>query len=103
MTARRAQVGPRPLQSCGQGLSRRTIQSLIDQDPFATGGPQAPLPADRFERRQGIISDPDFTITKTLQFTVTNEDADARSRTTVITHEYSKGFLSFLGAGPSES
>lgn len=88
---------------CRQGLSRATIQSLIDQDPFAGGGPQAELSADRFERRTGIISDADFVRIKTLRFTVQQQDSSARSRATVTAEDYSKGFLSFLGVGPSET
>jgi hypothetical protein len=80
----------------------RPCRALLDQDPFVAGGPLTALPSDRFERRTGIIVR-GAAFTRTLTEEVSEEDNHAHSRSTVTTEDFSKGFLSFLGVGPSET
>jgi hypothetical protein len=100
--AANAQAGAAAQQRCN-AMSARTIQGLLDQDPFVAGGAQAHLAADRFERQQAIISDPGVTVTNSFAVHVEKDDLNASSRSTVTTDDYSKSWLSFAGIGPTET
>jgi hypothetical protein len=91
--------GPQPLRPCRNGMSADTIKGLLALDPFVAGGASVQLPRGRYRRCQGIIG----TTERTYSVQVTNEQTQTSTKTTVLTDDFSKSLLSFIGLGPSET
>ena len=87
---------------CRSGLDIPTLNALLALDPFVAAGPQAPLPADRFEP-DGIpeLFADNLDIPQTVENSVTAEDTHTLTNSKITTTDTSKSFLSFVGIGPS--
>ncbi len=89
-------VGP------GTLLKKETLQALLSLDPFASGGPNAPLDASRFVRKESFqIGGSHETYTWT--HTVNTTDRTSSTKVTTFVEDCDKGLLSFLGLGVTQN
>jgi hypothetical protein len=84
------------------GLDRKTIQALLALDPLAAGGPDAPLDPARFQS-MGVYGVNGTRDTYEFSCTLTSQQANASTQTTVNAENYTPGALSFLGLGVTDN
>ena len=92
----------RAAEVCSNRVSAQNIASLLAQDPFVAGGPQAHLDPQRFEQQTGISAE-EAAQTFSQSATVSSDDTHALTESTITTEDFTKGLLSFVGVGPAQT
>jgi hypothetical protein len=82
------------------GLDAASIRTLLALDPFVAGGPNAPLPADRFVPVTTLTLG-GTTAKQYMQYSVTTSDLSTTTNYQTTVEDDSSGLLSILGIGVS--
>jgi len=82
-------------------LDRDTIQSLLNLDPFAVGGPDAELSRNRYERNPGNGGAGEGSFSHTVSHQIEQTDVNAKAEFFTHVEDTKPGWLSIFGVDNS--